>query len=391
MTTHPSAQSDRSSSALDAVVARVSDGMWLPDVGIIHLVLAAVAANLMGSPPVWLLIVAPPSSGKTEILDSLLDLPSAFAVSTLTEAGLLTGSTSRADGATGGLLRLVGDWGLLVISDFTTLLSEHGSTRNRIFALLREIYDGMLRRVLGSDGGRVLEWRGHVGVIAATTEAIDAPMVDQGTLGERWCYFRPPEMTADDELLACRETDRHAGHLHEVRAERRRAVAEFFAGLSVPNELPPISEMHSERLATLAGIGTRCRSSVVRDGYSREIQLVPAHERSIRLYRQLRQFHAGFLVIGAPEYECWRLLVKVALDGIHPGRRAVLNYLMADPGDHATAAIRGHCRLPETPVRRHLQDLNAHGVLDLTGQFPERWSASEWLREHWWAIDRAQP
>ena len=142
-------------------------------------------------------------------------------------------------------------------------------------------------------------------------------------------------------------------------------VADFFAGLPMPDLLPPLSEDEQTRLVTLATIGARCRSSVVREGYSREIELVPGHERSPRLYGQLRQLHAGLVVIGTPAAEVWRLLAKVALDGVHPGRRAVIDYLISAPGEHTTASIAGHCRLTVTPTRRHLQDLTAHGVLDL--------------------------
>jgi predicted ArsR family transcriptional regulator len=82
----------------------------------------------------------------------------------------------------------------------------------------------------------------------------------------------------------------------------------------------------------------------------------------------------------------------VALDGVHPGRRAVIDFLMENPGAHATAAIAGHCRLPVTPTRRHLQDLNAHGVVELlVGDRPERWVTSTWLRENWWAVADPEP
>jgi hypothetical protein len=124
----------------------------------------------------------------------------------------------------------------------------------------------------------------------------------------------------------------------------------------------------------------------VREGYSREIELVPGHERSPRLYGQLRQLHAGLTVLGTSTNQKWGLLTKVALDGMHPGRRAVLGFLMDHPGAHATAAIAGQCRLTITPTRRHLQDLCAHGVLELVGDYPERWVPSEWLREVWWAV-----
>jgi hypothetical protein len=121
----------------------------------------------------------------------------------------------------------------------------------------------------------------------------------------------------------------------------------------------------------------------VRDGYSREIELVPSPERSPRLFAQLRQLHGGLVAIGTPYDETWGLLTKVALDGIHPGRRAVLEFLVARPGPHTTPVIAGNCRLTLTPTRRHLQDLTAHGVLDLVPTNPERWEASTWLMERW--------
>ena len=54
-------------------------------------------------------------------------------------------------------------------------------------------------------------------------------------------------------------------------------------------------------------------------------------------------------MIGIPGPEVWRLLAEVALDGIHPGRRAVIGYLMDHPGVHATSTIAGHCKLTNTP------------------------------------------
>ena len=59
-------------------------------------------------------------------------------------------------------------------------------------------------------------------------------------------------------------------------------------------------------------------------------------------------------------------------------------------GAHATATIAGHCRLPETTTRRHLQDLNAHGVVDKVGDYPERWVVSDWTMDRWWAVTGTQ-
>jgi hypothetical protein len=375
----------------DQSVRRVIDlfqrTMWLRDPGIIYLVLATIVANLLPGDPLWLLIIGPPSSGKTEALAALSKLSWCHFVSTLSEAGLLSGSPKRVgSSATGGLLRQIGERGVMVFSDFGTVLNEHSSTRNRLFALLREVFDGMLVRLLGTDGGRRFFWEGHCGFIGASTEAIDSPSIDLGLLGERLNYYRIPTSTPEDDFMACEIADNNAGHQRAIRDERSRAVAEFIIGLTIPSELPPLSEAERVRLITLATIAAVCRSAVVRDGHSREIELVPGHERPPRLHGQLRQLHAALVVIGTPEAEVWRLLAKVALDGIHPGRRAVLDYLIAEPAEHSTSSIAGHCRLTQTPTRRHLQDLTAHGAVDLVGDDPERWCTSEWLSGSWWAV-----
>jgi hypothetical protein len=375
-----------------AVVELFRSTMHLPDPSPIYAVLGAIAGNRLPGDPLWLLMVGPPSSGKTEALDALRDLPECHTVSTFSVAGLLSGSPSKDPDATGGLLRQIGERGVMVAPDFGTLLNEHGSTRGLVFASLREIFDGRLIRRLGGNGGQTHAWEGHCGFVGAVTEAIDAPSVDLGLLGERFTYFRMPPATPEDEFAACVAVEDNAGRSRDIRSERAAAVQRLFDSLGAPrNQLPALSDDDTAWLITLATVGARCRSSVLRDGHAREIELVPAPERPPRLYGQLRQLHAGLDVIGTPPDIVRSVLTKAALDGMHPGRRRIIEFLVGTEGAHATATIGTRCRLPVTPTRRHLQDLTAHSVIELVGDSPERWSASGWLRERWWAAEVEDP
>src|SRR5262249_55201262 len=56
---------------LEAVITSVNKWLRLKDVTPVYVVLGAVAANLLPGDPVWLGLIAPPSSAKTEILNSV--------------------------------------------------------------------------------------------------------------------------------------------------------------------------------------------------------------------------------------------------------------------------------------------------------------------------------
>jgi hypothetical protein len=124
---------------------------------------AVVVANLAAGDPVWLLLVGPPSGGKTEILSACLGLGYMVPAATITEAALLSGTPKheRAKDATGGLLRQIGDFGILLAKDFTSVLSQNRDTAKQAMAAMREIYDGRWDRPLGTDGGRVRVDREH--------------------------------------------------------------------------------------------------------------------------------------------------------------------------------------------------------------------------------------
>ena len=70
------------------------------------------------------------------------------------EAALLSGTPakSRAKDASGGLLRKISGSGVLVVKDFTSILSMNRDTRALLLAALREIYDGHWSRNVGTDG-----------------------------------------------------------------------------------------------------------------------------------------------------------------------------------------------------------------------------------------------
>lgn len=336
--------------------------LYFPDPGIVEIALAAVAANRIRGDPVWLLLTGPPSSGKTETLISLLGLQHIHAVSTLTEAALLSGTPTkdRAAEATGGVLREIGDLGIMVLKDFGSILSMNREKLRALLAALREVYDGQWTRLVGVDGGRALKWSGKAGLIGGVTSAIDSAHSVMSSMGQRFALYRLP---ATDGRAQAQRAIEKAGAEEDMRAELTDAVRDSFDGLDFDN--PPIlADGDHVWIVALTALVARCRSAVDRDGYRREIELIHDAEAPARLTKMLVQLLRGAHLIGVKQQRARELIIKVGFDCIPPVRRLAVEALLKQPDSLTTAAVAESAGYPEQTTRRALQDLECHGILE---------------------------
>ena len=130
------------------------------DLDVIDAALATAASERLSGDPLWLLVISGPGNAKTETVQSLSGA-GAHVTSTIASEGALLSATSRRERnkkATGGLLRKIGDRGLLVIKDVTSILSADRNTRGSVLAAIREVYDGRWERNVGTDGGQTPDY-----------------------------------------------------------------------------------------------------------------------------------------------------------------------------------------------------------------------------------------
>ena len=367
---------------LKEVIPTFTRWLYIEDLVPLLVVLATAAANLhLAGDPVWILLVGASGGGKTEILRALTSLPRVLQAATLTEAALLSGTPQRehSKGARGGLLRQIGERGVIVFKDFTSVLSQNKDARAQVLAALRELFDGAWTRHVGTDGGRSLSWAGHVGIIAGCTPTIDRHHGVIASLGERFLMLRVG--AAGRRELARRALD-HKGRESTMRAELAEAVVRLLAGLRTGPW--PIAESERELIIGIADFAARARSAVERDGASREIELIPAAEAPTRIAVTLARLRDGLLAIGVAPEVAMGTVCRVALDSIPALRRSALDALRARTGSLETGDLAIALGHPTDTVRRTLEDLCGHGLVQRVSQGrgkSDKWRLDQEIRE----------
>jgi hypothetical protein len=355
--------------------------LLLPDTTPVLALLGAVATNYLDGDPVWLGLVAPPSSAKTEILNALSMLPHAVQAATVTPAGLLSGTPKKqqTSGARGGLLRQIGDFGIIVLKDFGSVLSMHPETKAETLAALREVYDGAWTRHLGSDGGKTLSWQGKVGLVFAATEVIDMHHSVIGSMGDRFLLSRPTTIPGKKQFN--RALDHAGATTKQMRKELAEAVAQLFAGRR--SEPQKISTEEIELIGNTIALTVRLRAQVQRDRRTGEIEAIYGAEGTARIGLALERLLAGLDTLGVDRQRALAVVTSIALDSVPPLRRraydCVCKYRAVE-----TADVAIELGLPTNTTRRILEELAAHGLVIRCSQGPGKadlWDPTNWQAE----------
>lgn len=358
---------------------------WLVinDFGVCKALPAFIIANFLPGNPVWVFLVGGSGAGKTELLNSLLDLTDIiYPLSSLTPNTFISGMK----GYPGLIYELDGK--VLSFKDFTTILDMNIEARAAIMSQLREIYDGEMVKKFGT-GENGTPWKGKVGVIAAVTSIIDFREQAYTALGERFIKYRinPPGRKSVGKR-ALRNTTQIAEMQQEIKdamsALVKGVMTEIIHGVNLK-----LSEDEENALIDLADMATLARSPIVRDfGPAKEIIFKPTSEMPTRFVQQLAQIGLALRLINKVVYkkdellpDDHKILYKISLDSIPSMRRQVLQQI-AIVGTATTAQIAMELNLPTNTTGRNLEDLNLLGLLERDKQGNENaWTIKPEFRD----------
>lgn len=355
------------------------DFLYMDSPEVLRLIAAVYCVHYFrGVSPVWLFIIAPSSSAKTELLKPLSASRITTDISQLTTktlvSGFMTGKPKEGESkpkATGLLDRAtdkanaVGQDPMLVIKDFTTILNMRADERASIMAQLREVKDGNLSGEYGN--GITSLWKGRMGLVAAVTDQIEEAIADSAKFGDRYLYYRmeaiDPEKAIERMLTnRTRDTDEIIKTAHENLEELAVNAAGTFGKYG---PVPPTDLITTGgRINALSILATKLRTPVNRDPYRREITSVYPAESPTRHVSQLTSLASGLMATreGVWSDEDFPLLRKMAL-GSAPVIKLKIVEALFRSGPLSTTECATALSLPKTAIRYPLDDLFVAKIL----------------------------
>jgi hypothetical protein len=263
--------------------------LHIPDTALLDVIFGTVLANRLPGDPLWMFIVAPPGATKTEPLLAFTGANCIEILSTLTPHTLISGTNFGAGGDPSLIPKL--DKLVLIIKDFTTILTLPEQERDEIFGILRDAYDGECSKPFGN--GIFRKYKSKFGIIAAVTPIIELFTEDHAALGERFLRWRNyvPKGLAARRVYIQKAID-NVGKEIEMRAElveiAHKTIHADYTDLtpSVPDEI-------QDRIICLAQLVAILRGTVNREKYTKEVTFKPFIELGTRLSKQLYKLALG--------------------------------------------------------------------------------------------------
>lgn len=259
--------------SLDDLKSVVQKWLCLESMQVLDVIVATYIANRLLGDPVWMIIIGPPSSTKTEIMRAFEGHKYSKFISNLTPSTMASGIIPKGGRPDPSLLPQLNDK-LVVLKDFTTVLSMRSEQQAEILAQLRETYDGQYSKIFGN--GKEVNWRGRFGLLAACTPVYDKHYSVIGSMGERFLIYRTDPVNGG---MTGGHAQKLVGQEEKMRREISQALHKFI------DQFEHLDGVHmgKDEEVNLEIINLSCfvaigRCAVDRDRYSQALQYTPMPE-----------------------------------------------------------------------------------------------------------------
>lgn len=354
----------------------IDDNMLIP---LLATVIISAKTKL---PSVWLYLIGPASGGKTTALSVFSKVPFLSQVSDFTQNTLLSGAQSSEHETS--LLKKLGDGFVVVMKDFTTILSKSEETQDMLMAQLREVYDGYITKFTGL--GKEISWGAkdkpaRSVFIMASTEAIYKIQERFSEMGSRGLnYVLEDQDRKITTKFALNKTEGFNEKLVSIQDRFRDYILDQISKL--PSEFPDLPEEFQDEIVEVSDFITLCRSTVLRD-YRGVQNLALSAEFPMRVAKSMMSIARLMIHLngGVLTEEIKRCVFKTGFDSIPKQTKIALKAL----AENFRVNSGGVAQLINYPTKRTeewIQNLNMFDIVRrLKVDRKEYWEMKEEYRD----------
>lgn len=330
-------------------------GKWLhiPDKNLLDLCLAVALSRKMSGTPLWVIIVGTSGDGKSELVMSFNNPERSMILHELTPSTLVSGykeGKERFDLAP----ELNGK--LVLFPDMAQLLHLHPNDKAKVWAQLRELYDGRAGRRTGSSNTPSYE-NLRVTMLACSTPSIDSQILVFTHLGTRELLYRTDLSQKSDNVKLMDKVLENEKNEDLMRLELKDVVSRFLSTKKVMEDKIPKAVM--EKIKAMVTYLRFMRATADTDAYTGELLGAVYPEKPTRALKQLvRLFQClKSLDMNYSDARALEVLSHVVRSSVLPMRESIMA-LLFDVGEKlSTSQIANRIRIGKKPAFRQLNIL----------------------------------
>ena len=323
---------------------------------------AFAVSNFTDTDPGCLGIIAPSGSYKTELIRAFGNEENeyVFPIDNLTPHTFVSGMKNVEDIIPQLTRRLI------LIKDFTTLLSKREDDRTAIFSDIRELLDGYLSRSYGS-GKRVSYTDIHSSILLGSTGAIERYYSLNATLGQRIIFFKPK----NNPTKARERAFENMNKTTEMRIKLHEAMMLFLDGVlkiqnrALNNVGGNIDADIIETLGRYADFVALARTHILKD-FKGEIAAAPEPEFPTRLFKEIIKIVSVHSVLYKRTVTAQDIQagITVLLSNIPTERFRLLEKLAEEEEGFESSTLASSLHLSRDVTRKRLDELLTLGIVD---------------------------
>lgn len=348
---------------LDDIYKKHREWLYITDTRIIDLKLAMEICRQMhvveGGKPVWMIIVAPSGSAKSEFLDTMLKgMPD-----TVYDLPMMT-SKSFVTGYRGGIDHVVEmNHKLVIVLDASRMTSLHSDTKHSVYTQLRDLFDGNAGQNTGGDKNS--KYKGlKVTMLWGAVPAIEKEIIMEGELGTRFLmyYYDPPSSKQAMDMMLKRTNVEglklETGQM-ELMLCREIEIKKVWQSVIITDEIKKELEEVAENLAIM-------RASCEINWYLGAPMDLAAKEEPTRAFGQFMMLYRALMSLD-PNYSHERamdIIRHIAYSSGHRLRHRVLKVIASSNPHITTSDLSEKMKVAYLRLRPECHILWQFGLVD---------------------------